>query len=1327
MKINKLINKIVLALIFAITLCGGQINAQETINRDITNIEELDAFFQEAATCDTEGMYVANIKNNIATIEGTDFEKIYDFNNKNCGIEIEGNNNLILPEKGNLIFVIDNYSHNMFKINNLRIKAEQKSKYFHIELNNRIDGNLKMDNVKVDNFHIKFSFEYLIKTNGNINISNSHYKRIIPESSSVGLFSGNNVYINKSLFEAIDVNSIAKSKENMNNELVNSYLQNVRVEYLLNTSGNTIPILSGNYITESSFFDDLADYSMYHNTIHRCTDYNMSNAVKKMANLSINSHITGSANYGTLEEYTNVEYVDFNGERIKLFFPWTEMPNIEQYAAEMIEYNDRNIVYDLIGRKRIMKPNNIKYGALQALDTGIVEDYNIKGQFTLQDKDNTNINNYVNSFNVKPVVEVSLFKKGQAVSEDPIARSYAKIENIVNETSPNLIYSYDMNCDDFVEGEYFIHYQIEEDVNKSGIKFKVSSSKTYQENITVKYTDKEYSKNLELIDDEAPIVSTSLKYANANMESNKVNPSAITYTYQDTMKLAKCEYKNNDGQWQEVDCKNNKILISDLETTTNNNISLKFIDFAKNETVIDDIIFEIDNVDVDAQAKLNYSNDPKQSGQGFNPIGIRLSSNAKYANKVYFASTKEELKTVIGYTLDSSNQNDKFHLATPEASEGKHTLYYYITTLSGNKSDIKSISYEVDTDNIRGVYKITEDNNKNPSILEITSAQGIGKLKCTIKTNAYDNAANIIDSVEGCDASIDLSNYRIGSYDVKFVVVDQLGNEYLDHLRDVFTIKTINKIKGIIAFVDKNRDIVKDDKVEKLLNKVIANFKNTNEAVELDVVKYNDQTQQLEFDLTDYITSNEDYQLRFKVEDHDYQEGLVLLEDLDGKPKQEIIKGNKTRNIKNDNFNFYLTDINKATITNKTLDLINPTKIDVEVKDLDKDIKVLTKYQDDDDYTSVELDNNLVSFSPLTTQGKHQLMIKVVDLAGNETLETITYIIDTQAPKASVDIKVNESIKYVINDNVDDKLVCKVSIINKKTNKVVKTTTKCQDELSLLNLANGDYQFVINSLKDEANNELVKVTKDFKVNIKPIITDTCTQVKKDKLGRVYYNKVCHSNKRVAKITKYTFKGQSKNYSKVEVSDYSKNKNNRLIRRTTFSNYLNNSNWRKKVVETKKDNNANYKVNRFETYRHNNKKSKKVINIRYYANGKYNNYELITYNAKGKKTYQQVKRYYNNGKLKQRIIYSKFLNGKYRKRVTQNYNSKQVIRRKEVLNLNNRFKWSTRYEYRYNAKGKLKGGKNLKAWRIRLTYNKNGKHLKTVRHDYNAKGKLAKRW
>ncbi|WP_423364471.1 hypothetical protein [Mycoplasma sp. P36-A1] len=261
--------------------------------------------------------------------------------------------------------------------------------------------------------------------------------------------------------------------------------------------------------------------------------------------------------------------------------------------------------------------------------------------------------------------------------------------------------------------------------------------------------------------------------------------------------------------------------------------------------------------------------------------------------------------------------------------------------------------------------------------------------------------------------------------------------------------------------------------------------------------------------------------------------------------------------------------------------------------------------------------------------------------------------------------------------------------------------------------------------KDNENRKttaVIEVVVTQQAVVTPAPTDTCSVTRKDSLGRITYRKICFRNGNTERITKFTYKGNSKNYNTLTVEQYSHAKNNRILTRTVYSNYLNNSTWRKRVVTRFNDNNGNKRHAQDITLRHNNKRTRENVHRRYFGNGKVRHYDLHRYNSKGVRTARRSNQYFSNGVLRDSKLWSNFSNGKHKRRVFVRRDETNRIMRREVATFNNRGQMLRKVEHRYNKNGKLRGGRGLRAWRVVQTY-RNGKIFRTVRKDYNAAGKL----
>lgn len=247
----------------------------------------------------------------------------------------------------------------------------------------------------------------------------------------------------------------------------------------------------------------------------------------------------------------------------------------------------------------------------------------------------------------------------------------------------------------------------------------------------------------------------------------------------------------------------------------------------------------------------------------------------------------------------------------------------------------------------------------------------------------------------------------------------------------------------------------------------------------------------------------------------------------------------------------------------------------------------------------------------------------------------------------------------------------------------------------------------------------VKVPNKHKKNDK-----VCSAIVRDSKNRIVRRTSCFHNGNLERVTQYAYKGSSKNYSKVIVSQYSYKKDKRLTKRTTYSDYVNNANWRKRLIEVRNDNGANRLNQKRELFRHTNKKTKKSIERKYHGNGRLKVYNFATYNAKGKQTDRRIKEYFASGVLRFDRDYSNYRNGIARKRVFKRFGPNKRRMSQEIARFDNKGRFTSKLTYRYNKKGQLKTNRSGKAWRVKITY-RNGKPRKTIRQDYNSRGRLLK--
>lgn len=319
----------------------------------------------------------------------------------------------------------------------------------------------------------------------------------------------------------------------------------------------------------------------------------------------------------------------------------------------------------------------------------------------------------------------------------------------------------------------------------------------------------------------------------------------------------------------------------------------------------------------------------------------------------------------------------------------------------------------------------------------------------------------------------------------------------------------------------------------------------------------------------------------------------------------------------------------------------------------------------------------------------------------------------SQSFKVDVSNLTNDTSEKLSCQSQHAKLKCSVSSIK---NNVATITLKASAKL--------DSTIILSLMSFNKVYDQVKV----KVSIKkqnPNALDTCTQNIKDKHHRIIKEVRCHKNKMIAQIFTYQYQGNSKKYKKIERKYYSANKKNRLVKTELYKDYMPNNHYRYKLVIFKFDNNKNKVAQRIETKRYNNKKHKQYLNIKYHSNGQRKSYELTKKNQKGYNTSKFRKLYFSNGRLKTSYQCLKYSKKAYTYRVITNYFKNGKKRHREYAYFNKKQQNTSKTQYRYNIKGKLKGGKGLRAWRIKIKYAK-GKPIKTTIHDYNKRGKLVKR-
>ncbi|MEG0283782.1 MAG: hypothetical protein RR601_03165 [Erysipelotrichales bacterium] len=127
-----------------------------------------------------------------------------------------------------------------------------------------------------------------------------------------------------------------------------------------------------------------------------------------------------------------------------------------------------------------------------------------------------------------------------------------------------------------------------------------------------------------------------------------------------------------------------------------------------------------------------------------------------------------------------------------------------------------------------------------------------------------------------------------------------------------------------------------------------------------------------------------------------------------------------------------------------------------------------------------------------------------------------------------------------------------------------------------------------------------------------------------------------------------------------------------------------------------------------------------------ANKVYKSSTITRYKGKNTVTYNRSIAYYGNGRIKTDAKYAKSY--KTRKTTSKNkitYNGAGKKTRYVKFSYRSG-KYKTRTEYVYNKAGQLKSNKYGKAYRYTTTYNKKGKATRTVRKQYKANGKFAKK-
>lgn len=230
------------------------------------------------------------------------------------------------------------------------------------------------------------------------------------------------------------------------------------------------------------------------------------------------------------------------------------------------------------------------------------------------------------------------------------------------------------------------------------------------------------------------------------------------------------------------------------------------------------------------------------------------------------------------------------------------------------------------------------------------------------------------------------------------------------------------------------------------------------------------------------------------------------------------------------------------------------------------------------------------------------------------------------------------------------------------------------------------------------------------------VTKTCASTSKDKLGRVTQRKTCYHNNRVERITKYQYKGNSKNYSKIVVNYYSYKKANRKVKEIVYDKYLNNSTYLNYKVTDRFDDSKNRLTRVRDSQRHSNKKMKKYTDTIYQSNGKKESYNYKTYDKKGYVTSKKLYRYFAKGTLRDKTIYSKYKKGQFKRRDRVVYQEGNMINYKDVRYFDSKQRTTLLKFYKYNAYGKLATKGKSKATRT-TTYYKKGKVSRSVVKTY----------
>lgn len=323
----------------------------------------------------------------------------------------------------------------------------------------------------------------------------------------------------------------------------------------------------------------------------------------------------------------------------------------------------------------------------------------------------------------------------------------------------------------------------------------------------------------------------------------------------------------------------------------------------------------------------------------------------------------------------------------------------------------------------------------------------------------------------------------------------------------------------------------------------------------------------------------------------------------------------------------------------------------------------------------------------------------------NEKNKTITALYDTS--------KVALANQEIFNSNIKNS---KVATVTKATTGNEKNR-KQNYVITAINEGSSTFDVWINYPKGK----ILKTVKVNVVNKSNINNQVCGRIDYDKLGRVIKRTTCYHNGYIERITSYTFKGNSKQYSTINVKYHSYHKNKRMIRNIVYTNYQKN-NYLYKYQKDYNDNNSN-KLNRVLTQtKYSNLNTKQKTTTLYYANQAVKYKDVTNYQTNAKIKDHYTKEYFSNKVLRFERYYNKYQGNQATYRVFKRYNEHKIIMNTEIATFNKAGKFTSKVQYRYNKKGQLKGGKGLKAWRVKYTY-KNGKAVHTQLKNYDKKGRL----